>query len=222
MKEGAKLEFEYFSFTVSSSRLHIDSLYLDEDEDDWMNNNDPHEMYTSEIKISILGGACNDDGEEILSKPIGYIMGTLVNVRKANESGAELFYIFDSHSADAVVLYESISESDDLIDDYVGIDENVFLLDSIFIYEEYRHKGYGTKALHMINFIITYSLDIPIGCIAVIPKALLESKQKHMLFELANNPELDDLTKKFFINAGYRTIPGSEYMFINSDYKPSF
>jgi hypothetical protein len=40
------------------------------------------------------------------------------------------------------------------------------------------------------------------------------------MYDVIEDPERRNRIKKFFINASYRTIPESEFMYINTDYKP--
>lgn len=213
------MRFDYLSFKVWSSKTETPGFKLEGD--DWLSSFEPEDRYDANIEIDIFGEVFDLDKDRSVKKNIGFIYGIIFDVESAYDDGEDIHDIFDSHSADALALYESLKgDEGDLNFEYVGLGTNVFYIDFIYIEEKYRCKELGAKVLEMLEDLIKYSLNYKIGCIALIAIAMDKSKNKGYRYDIVDNPELKNKVKKFFINSSYRTIPGTEFMFRNTDYKP--
>lgn len=199
-------------FEVSSDNEKV----VDINEENWMVEYETEGSFTNMIYINILG-KFNNANEYV---NIGTLHGRYFKVGKIIDKNASLFDVFDSIDQDTYMVYEALLNEDGYFNlEYCGMKWNVFHIERFFIEEIYRNQGFGEKILDELDDILNYSLNCEIGCYILLPNPIEKNDKDEfrVINDIDSKKELKNKLTKFYSKCGYRKIPHTEFMFINTD-----
>lgn len=79
------------------------------------------------------------------------------------------------------MLYSTLfNEDNNKNDEYCGLKLNVFHIERLFIKEEYRSQGIGTKVLERLNGILNYYLNFEVGCYVLLPNPIDRNEKGYL------------------------------------------
>ena len=139
---------------------------------------------------------------------IASITGYYFDMEFMENEGISLFPIFDGDSQEFYELYEALFENDDYRDELEVINENLFYLSDIYVYEEYRQEGYFTMLVNQLEEILKYVVKLNVGVIATRIYDF-ETIDQIDNIELLSEQEKENLKKKLtnvFIDNDYNIL----------------
>lgn len=211
------MEIKEIRYRVSSSTSITPSINLKEEKSLDIYEYDSYWQY---VYIHILGSTKDKEFDDFEDIELGFMQGTYFKIDDMDNEGICKFDISDSISQETYDVYTNLFNSDDSEKEgVIGINGNVFSIDRIYIENQYRNFGIGTRVITDLEKILQYSLNCTIGNFILLPSAI--EKVDDELKQIIDNEEYVVLTKrlqKFYKSIGFKKIHKREHMYFNTDY----
>lgn len=170
------------------------------------------ELYlkSMEFEVSVHDG--NYEDTEV-SEKAGSLVGRLFDVERCEEDEFDPLEVFDNVDQYTYEIYDMGRKHHEGI-----LSENIFAIDSLMIYPEYRGKNVGTAAIHILADVIETQFNIKVGCFIIIPEprydAERESKPDETQYE-----HYKARCEEFWKRLGFESLDDSPYWYFNADMK---
>lgn len=99
---------------------------------------------------------------------IGRIDMIYMDVYMAEETGFDIFSLFDLIDSEKQGVYHYLFNDNNPNDEYVGMDLDVIYIDKIFIKKEYRNMGIGSTIVKELPKLIRNILKLKPGCLVLL------------------------------------------------------
>lgn len=165
------------------------------------------ELYLKSLLFEVL---VHDEDSENHEKA-GLLLGRLLDIERCEEDEFDPLEVFDSVDQYTYEIYEMGQQH------HRGIlSQNIFAIDSLMIYPEFRGKNVGTAALHILADLIEAQFNLEVGCFIVIPEPGYDSEKEAKPNE-AQYKHLKARCEKFWQKLGFERIKNSPYWYFNLD-----
>jgi len=176
-----------------------------------------HYSYSIDIEIFALEF---ENGEEVTCGKIGFIESAFIDVVKTDLAGDSVYNVFDAISADMLSAYKALTINDDFNNKFVGRNQNILLLDSVYIEEEYRKQGIAKNVIINLEKLLCHSLGLKVGCIITIPEDFGFTKEDDpTIINTVNGHRINTRFQTYMRKLGYKEIANTDFMYLNPDYK---
>lgn len=147
---------------------------------------------------------------------IGTIELTYMDVWMAEQTGYDVFMLFDLIDAEKQGVYQYLFDDNEPNDEYIGMDLDVMYIDKIFIEKEYRNIGIGSAIVKELPMLIRNILKLKPGCLVLLANPF-EIENKEFMPESDKN-KIEKLIG-FYQKNGFKRIENTQYLVKNMDYK---
>ena len=147
---------------------------------------------------------------------IGTIEMTYMDVCMAEETGYDVFMLFDLIDAEKQGVCNYLFDDNEPNDEYVGMDLDVIYIDKIFIKKEYRNMGIGSSIVKELPMIVRNILKLRPGCLVLLANPF-EIEDKELIPE--RDKEKIEKLIRFYQKNGFERIENTQYLARNMDYK---
>lgn len=143
----------------------------------------------------------DDEGNELTEKA-GELIGRLFDVEQCYEDEFDPMEVFDSVDQYTYEIFDMGRKHHE-----GKLSENIFAIESLLIYPEYRGKNVGTAVLHILSEVIEVQFNLKAGCLIVAPKSSDDVEYYQ--------------SKSFWEKLGFKRLEDSSYWYFNLDMKMS-
>lgn len=205
--------FEIVNENGNASGDKYDTSFVDFSEDDVELES---YYYIKNIRMNIIWEDYDEEDCVYVGdkKEIGHISGIYFDIRNAITAGMNLMDTLDEISADTFIIYEALlcgMDEDEIYEEYVMGEQNIFHLTHLSIDEKFRNKGIGSYTVKHLRQIIYYLYSLNIGTILLHASPLTERGE----FE-ENSEKVIEGRKRlrsFYRNLGYNDTDIELYMY---------
>ena len=170
------------------------------------------ELYLKSIEFDICVHDEDDYGNED-SEKAGVLIGRLFDIEHCEEDEFDPMEVFDNVDQYTYEIYDMGRKH------HRGIlSDNIFAIDSLLIYPEYRGKNVGTAVIHILSGVIEAQFNLKAGCFIVVPEpgydAEREAKPDEAQYECYKIR-----CERFWEKLGFERLGDSSYWYFNLDIK---
>ena len=165
------------------------------------------------IKIKLI----KQGGVESIKNEVLEIEGILLDNEYLFDNDIHPLELYDSISQDTYDLYTIFFDNAMIKEEYNSfLSDNIFYLDTIYVNEKYRNKGFATAILSKLDSILKYIIGLNVGTIAIYSTPF---KKEDKSIEYFDDKELSDKLNNLFKKCDYKRISDSNYFYKVIEYK---
>lgn len=169
----------------------------------------PEEKYLKSFELEII--AHNEELNE--REKVGRLLGRLYNIDKCYEDEFDPMDVFDDVDQYTFDVYDIGKEH------HQGIySDNIFLIDSMIIYPEYRYKKVGSSTICILGEVIETQFNLKVGCFILIPEPEYDI-EKEIKPDEAQYDNLKARCERFWDKLGFEPIGDTDYWYFNAENK---
>lgn len=164
-----------------------------------------------EFEVHVHGDNHENSADSEGHAKAGSLTGRLFDIERCEEDEFNPLEVFDSEDQYTYEIYEMGQLHHQGI-----LSPNIFAIESLMIYPEFRGKNAGTAAIHILAEVIEAQFNLGVGCFIVIPEPGYdpekETKPNKAQYELSKTR-----CEEFWRRLGFERIKNSPYWYFNLD-----
>ena len=165
------------------------------------------DLYLKSIEFEIF---VHDENNEVHEKA-GLLIGRLFDIECCEEDEFDPLEVFDNVDQYTYEIYDMGRKYHEGF-----LSQNIFAIESLMIYPEFRDKNVGTAAIHILADAIEAQFNLNAGCFIVIPEPAYDSEREAKPDE-AQYEHHKARCKEFWKRLGFESLKDSPYWYFNLD-----
>lgn len=168
------------------------------------------ELYLKSLAFEIL--VYGEDSENSADhEKAGSLVGRLFDIERCEEDEFDPLEVFDTEDQYTYEIYEMGHQHHQGM-----LSQNIFAIDSLMIYPEFRGNNVGTAAIHILADLIEAQFNLEVGCFIVIPEPGYDP-EKEAKPNKAQYEHYKSRCEEFWKRLGFEPIKNSPYWYFNLD-----
>lgn len=170
------------------------------------------ELYLKSIEFEVFIYDVNDEDYEFPEKA-GVLVGRLFDIERCEEDEFDPLEVFDNVDQYTYEIYDMGRKHHEGI-----LSDNIFTIDALMIYPEYRGKNVGTSAMHILADVIEAQYNLKVGCIILVPEPGYDAG-KETKPDASQYEHYKTRCENFWERLGFKRLNDSPYWYHNADMK---